>query len=123
MTADVRTQKTQRVSHHRRDDIVVLRPIGALDGTLVDEVRELALGAHAPVIVELNECVLVDPAALRRIAQGWELYRPQMCIVCHRAGGRQLLARAGVDQHLAIFERVGQALVARAEASGGWAPA
>ena len=123
MAATVRTQRAQRVSQHRREEVVVLRPVGALDGTLVGEVRQLALEAHAPVIVELTECVLVDPAALQRIALGWERYRPQLCIVCHRASGRQLLERAGIDQHLAIFERVGQALVARAESPDGWAPA
>ena len=122
MTATVRTQPALRVSQHRRDGVVVLRPIGALDRTLVDELRQLALEAHAPVVVELSECVLVDPAALQRIAQGWELYRPLMCIVCHRASGRQLLERAGVTEHAAVFERVGQALEARTGRPDGWAP-
>ena len=101
-----------RLSQYRRDGLTVLCPAGGLDRALVDEVRAAALAARAPVIVDLGDAVLIDPDALRRIAD-WELYRPEMCVVCPRSPGRELLRRVGVDELIAIFDDVDSAVGAR----------
>ena len=118
MTATVRPQgKAPRITQTRMDGATILRPIGALDGNLVEDIREVALEAHGPVVVDLEEAVLVDPTPLRRIVLGWQLYRPPMCIVCHRPAALELLHRADIGQHVAVFESVEAALI-----GGGWRP-
>lgn len=72
--------------HHRHGDLVVLQPDGALDRSVVDELRSLALEAQAPVVVELHACLRFDADALRRPTEDWELFRPPMSLVCTLAG-------------------------------------
>lgn len=115
MSATTRTQpdSTPRVVQHRVGEVVVLRPRGGLDRALAEDLRQLAREANAPVIVHLDDCVLVDPRALQRVAFEWETRRPEMCIVCPRNSARQLLHRARVDRELLIFRDVDLAIEAR----------
>jgi hypothetical protein len=123
MSAPVRTQSREpRIDRHRCDEVVILRPIGALDRLLVEELRDLVLSARAPVVIDMDECVLVDPAAVRRIALGWDLYRPDMCMVCRAAAARELLVRAGVYQYVAVFEAIDLAVRTRRQQHGRWSP-
>lgn len=126
VTATVsREQDRPRVDQQRVDGAVVVQPIGRLDADLVGDVRQVALEAHAPVIVDLTGSVLIDPIAVQRIAHDWELYRPRMCIVCPRPTGRELLVRAGLHEHLAIFDDAEVALDAlrsSTDAADGWSP-
>ena len=114
-----------RVTQLRRDGVSIIRPTGRLDADLADEIRHLALEARAPVVVDLDDCVLIDPAAVLRIVSGWEFFRPEMCVVSSRPGARQLLQRAGVDAELAVFPSVDHAMDDRADPTTGdrWLPA
>lgn len=124
MTATVRPHGGEaRIVQVRRDPAVVIRPVGALDEDLADEIRELALEAHAPVVVDLGDCVLTSRRSIRRIALAWQLYRPQLCVVCRRDSGRPMLARAGIADHLAVFDSVDEALESLQRLGReGWAP-
>jgi anti-anti-sigma regulatory factor len=99
-----------RISQHRVGVVAVLSPRGGLDFEVAEELRELALGAHAPVVIDLGECVLIHPESIHRLAADQALHRPQMCLVCPRQSGRELLRLAAVDEHLAIFGTVEGAL-------------
>ena len=126
MTATVPADEIQgRLSQYRRDGFAGICPIGGLDRALVDEVRGAALAARAPVIVDLRDAVLIDLVEVSRIAADWELYRPEMCVVCPGSPGRDLLRRADVDRVVAVFDDVEDAMTARA--GGGrqaarWSP-
>ena len=118
MTATVTPQgRAPRISQTRRSGATVLRPVGALDRSLAEEIRGIALEVHGPVVVDLEEAVLVDAASVQRIILGWQFYRPPMCIVCRRPAARSLLQRAEVHEHVSVFESVEAALD-----TGGWRP-
>lgn len=125
MTATVRPEGGEaRIIQVRRDPAVVIRPVGALDEALADDIRELALEAHAPVVLDLGDCVLTNRRSIRRVALAWKLYRPHLCIVCHRDGGRQMLERAGIPDHLAVFDSLDEAMDALHRfGRDGWSPA
>ena len=126
MTATVSSEHQRpRIEQERVDAAVVVRPIGGLDSDLVADVRQVILEARAPVVIDLTESVLIDPTAVQRFATGWELFRPRMAVVYHRPAGRELLARAGLHEHLSIFDQVDDALHALASSTqdvDGWSP-
>lgn len=118
MTATVRTQgQTSHITQNRLDGVSIIRPAGALDRTLADDIRECSCEAHTPVVIDLTDCVLTDAASLRRVAVEWQLYRRHMCVVSPRATARRLLRRSGIDQHVPVFRSVDEAMQAR-----GWRP-
>ena len=126
MTATIsKGQDRPRIDQQRVDGAVIVSPTGGLDAELVADIRQVVLEAHAPVVIDLTGSVLIDPAAVQRIASGWELYRPRMAITCRRPAGRQLLDRAGLSDHVAIFEHIEDAFDALASCTedfDGWAP-
>lgn len=109
------------ISQQRAGAVVILRPSGPLDDDLADDIREAALEAHHPVVIDLSDCAVVGREPAQRIAFAWKLFRPRMSIVCPRSSGRRLLHRAGVDSHVAVFPTVAAAVEAAPEADG-WAP-
>jgi hypothetical protein len=122
VSATVQAEPTApRISQHRVGAVAVLCPRGGLDFEVAEELRELALGAHAPVVIDLRECVLIHPESIHRLAVDRALYRPQLCLVCPRQSGRELLRLAAVDEHLAIFATVERALEAL-ERGKQWTP-
>lgn len=109
MSATVPTDASQIITE-QQDGVVVLRPVGGLDRQLADEIRRCALEANAPVVVDLSDCILIDPASVDRLTLGGAWQRPPMSVVCHRASGRELLVRAGVHRRLPIFAGVEEAV-------------
>ncbi len=109
-----------RLEQVRTGDVVVLRPVGRLDEALADDIRERALGAHAPVVIDLDRCLQVDVAAIERIASAWTMYRPEMCFACTEVGDRRMLEAHQPEGALAVFASVEQAVAARAGLPGGW---
>lgn len=65
-----------RITQSRLEGVAVIRATGTLDCDLADDIRELSLDAHAPVIIDLTDCVLSETDPVRRIAADWQLYRP-----------------------------------------------
>lgn len=134
MSATVRTQppypqrdRSTRVQAHprirvqRSDGVVVLQPLGALDARLVERLRRAALETSRPVIVDLDECVLIDATAVERMAIDPQLAgRADLCFVCRDGACRGLLGTTGVDGRFAVFTRVEDALQARVFARDGY---
>lgn len=107
--------------------VSVIRPQGALDQTVAEQVRAALRDAAGPVAIDLDECTLIDPDSLERMvvdADGPP--EAEVSIVCRRLTCRQLLGRAGIADRVAVFVRLGDALQARVfEADGygdGWTP-
>ena len=101
----------------QRGDIVVLRPTGALDAATIDRVRAAVRAAGGPVVIDLDECVLVDPAALEAVvhddSRPDRLDPADVSIACGRLSCRTLLSRAGVTRRFAVFARIEDAVQAR----------
>ncbi len=109
------------VSVRRSHDVVVVRPRGGLDAALADELRSTVLDTSGPVVIDLDECVLIDPASLERLAADPALPETsELAIACRRLSCRQLLVRSGIGDHVAIFGRLEDALQAREFARSGY---
>ena len=109
-----------RLEQVRIHDIVVLRPVGHLDDGLADDIRERALEAHAPVVIDLDACLQLEGSAIERITSAWTLYRPEMCFACSEVGDRRMLEARQHAGALAVFASVAQAVEVRAGVAGGW---
>lgn len=131
MTATVGTDPTPPKSEHRGDEhsiiarrshgVTVLKPLGSLDADLADELHAAARAVTGPVVIDLDECVLIDPGSLERLAADPALpNRPELAVACRRLSCRQLLTRAGIGEHVAIFDRLEDALQAREFARSGY---
>lgn len=104
----------------RTEDVVVLRPVGSLDDAMADDIRERALDAHAPVVIDLDACLQLDASAIDRITSSWTLYRPEMCFACGAVGDRLMLQSRPAESALAVFASVDDAVDARGGTAGGW---
>lgn len=124
MLADVSHRVAESVSReearpegiHREvvDDVLVLSPQGGLDAAVVDELSSAVRAATSPVLIDLNDCIVVDPHLLRSSRLRRELRAARdVCIACRRLTARRLLARTSVLEHVAVFQSVQDALQAR----------
>jgi anti-anti-sigma regulatory factor len=109
------------VAQQRRDGVVVLQPLGRLDDALADELRLLALEAHAPVVIHLDRCTTFEASAIDRLASAWQLHRPQLSLVAGDTGDRFMLERLASTWSVAVFGRVDDAIEARRRGPDGWA--
>jgi hypothetical protein len=109
-----------RILQQRRDDVVVLRPLGPLDASLADDLRERTLEAHAPVVIDLDGCMRIDADAIHRIASAWHLYRPEFCFACGGVGDRRMITVASVSDAVAVFSSVDDAISKKTDAPGAW---
>ena len=110
-----------RVSVQRTGGVVVLRPLGIFDRALSDRLRRTALDAGRPVIIDLDDSVLTDTAALEGLALDPKLSAlPELCLVSRRPDSRQEVARAGISTRFALFKRVEDAQQARLFARHGY---
>lgn len=114
------TIPASRLEQVRTKDVVVLRPVGTLDDTLADDIRERALEARAPIVIDLDGCLHLEGSAVQRIASSWTLYRPEMCFACSSVGDRRMLEGFQSDGALAVFASVDQAMAVRGGVAGGW---
>jgi hypothetical protein len=71
------------------------------------------------VIVDLDDCILVQPRPLDAFDGARATADVELCFVSRRLTCRQLLARAGLAHRYAVFTRVGDALQARRFAEEG----
>lgn len=110
MTNDDALRSGHRILQMRRDAAVILRPEGVLDDEVADDLRMLALEAHAPVIIDLDGCVHIEGSAVRSLTDGWALYRPELCFACGPVGDRRMLQSADVAEPLPVFSDVDEAL-------------
>jgi hypothetical protein len=112
-------------SHHR-GGVVALRPSGPLDASGIEQLQEAVSEAEAPVVVDLDECILLDPAALGSVHADIPVDPADVSIACRRLSCRVLLARAGITERFAVFSRIEDAVQARilwqAGYGEGWSP-
>ena len=72
-------------------------------------------------MLDLSDCVLCDIAVLAEVdPAAWDLASDQVCVVCGRLTGRQLLARIGLADRFAVFGRPEDALQARVLCESGY---
>lgn len=119
-TGHPKTVPASKLEQVRTADAVVLRPVGTLGDALADDIRERALGAHAPVVIDLDACVRIEASAVERISSSWTLFRPEMCFAGGTAADRRMLESQQLAGSLAVFASVDQALEARAGTVGNW---
>ncbi len=72
-------------------------------------------------MLDLSDCILCDIAVLAEVDPAvWGLASDQVCVVCSRLTGRQLLSRIGVADRVAVFGRREDALQARILCESGY---
>lgn len=103
-------------------DVLVLAPRGVLDRACLRALdRALTEEPEAPVAIDLTECTLVERSVLERLdPRRWSRTSAQICVVCNRLTGRQLMARTGVIQRFSLFQRIEDALQSRVLAESGY---
>ncbi len=108
----------------RHDDVVVVSPQGRLDPAWLTAASRTLPPAGAPVAVDLDDCIVVDPEVLLHFHRCVEAEPEDVCFVSARLTCRLLLARAGVSVRFPVFGCFEDALHARASAAAvggaGW---
>lgn len=106
------------------DDVLIVRPIGRLDRSVVAQLRDEVRHVDVPVVVVLDECIVVEPGALLELDPTSGGSPSELCLVSGRFTCRLLLGRAGVSARFAVFEHLDDAVRARrsalAGAGAGW---
>ena len=116
------------ISIQRVKQVLVLRPTGRLDRHGVQRLREHVRAADEPIVIHLDDCVVVAPSAFDHLASPDhdDRSRVEVCIVCRRLTCRRLLARVGVLDRFPVFQQLEDALqalvLARAGYGDGWLP-
>lgn len=106
------------IGRTRTAGAVILRPSGVLDVFLADELRIQVLEAHAPVVIDLDACDLVESAALTILSSSWAMYRPAMHLVSTDESLRVQASAVDVRDPLPVHADVEAALaVVRASSS------
>ena len=108
------------IASHHVSGVLVLRPIGRLGRDSIDRLRRLVRAADAPVVIQLDDCVLVAPSAFDRLQTEVEDHAIELCIVCRRLTCRRLLARVGITERFSFFQQLEDALQARVMAAAGY---
>ena len=113
-------QSHPRIRVRTTEGVLVLRPLGALDRRLAERLRSAIASASTPVVVDLDDCVLIDPASLEHLAD--PVPDRAVCMVSRREPCRELLDRTGVTDRVAVFKGVDDAVQARLFARSGYGP-
>jgi hypothetical protein len=103
----------------RRRDVLVVRPLGQLDARTIERLAQIVARSITAVILDLAECVLSDPEALKNLDDAAP-DDTELCIVSGRLSCRLLLARSGVAGRFPVFQREEDALQARLLAADGY---
>jgi hypothetical protein len=103
----------------RRRDVLVVRPLGQLDARMIEKLAQVVARSITAVIVDLAECVLSDPEALKSLDEAAP-DDTELCIVSGRLSCRVLLARSGAAGRFPVFQREEDALQARMLAADGY---
>lgn len=107
----------------RADGVLVIRPTGNLDEDVVASLDDIVRTAEAPLVIDLDHCVLVRPCALDRIlAAAADDLPVDICIASRRLSCRRLLSRVGLGDRVAVFSCLEDALHARHATAGSGEP-
>lgn len=116
---------TEAYAGLRRDvlrGVLVLAPRGVLDRSSLRQLDDaISDDEDRPVAIDLTECTLVERSVLERLdPRRWARTSAQVCLICNRLTGRQLMARTGVIHRFSLFHRVEDALQSRIMADSGY---
>jgi hypothetical protein len=102
--------------------VLVLAPGGVLDRTSLRQLDQaITADDERPVAIDLTECTLAERSVLDRLdPPRWARTSAQVCVICNRLSGRQLMARAGVIHRFSLFARIEDALQSRVLADSGY---
>lgn len=111
-----------RIEISRTRTALIIAPHGVFDAHSVDELDAvLERWPGVPVVIDLDNCTLVERAALDGLDPArWDRSPEQTCIASSRGTARELLARARVVERFAVFNRVADAVQARILADSGY---
>lgn len=101
---------------------LVAVPNGVLDTECIDELDSVLEGwPRVPVVIDLDECTLVERSALDGLDPArWDRIPEQICVTSSRVTALVLLARARVSGRLAVFQRPADAVQALILAEYGY---
>lgn len=101
--------------------VLVLAPRGVLDRSSLRQLDQVIAGEDGPVAIDLTECTLAERSALERLdPRRWDRTSAQVCVICNRLTGRQLMARSGVIHRFCLFQRIEDALQSLVLADSGY---
>lgn len=118
---DMRLVPASPPEMRRIGEVLVIRPLGSLDRDAVARLRRTASEADGPVIIDLDDCVLVAPVALVELDEQDDDAEPtELCFVSRRTTCRLLLLRSGLLDRFDVFRQLEDALQARVLALAGY---
>ena len=110
----------QGITTRHVEGVLVLSPQGGLDAASAGALDRLLSEATVPVVVDLNDCIVVDPHLLRGEQQRLFDGARELCVTCRRLSARRLLARTAALDDVVVFQSVQDALQARAMQRAGY---
>lgn len=107
----------------RRSGAVVVAVRGPVDRSVLAALDRAIAGVDGPVVVDLDDAVIVDPRVLD--PQRWRRSADRFAVVCHRSSGRHLVYRVLKRARVTVARTIDEALAALAGAptAGGRAGA
>jgi hypothetical protein len=113
------TRAHDLISVSMSGEVLVVTPVGSLDGSTVDALDRLLTEIDAPVVVDLAHCSVDDPGILRRLnPRRWSRQRHSVCLVAPHSewwGGTVEL-----PHRLAVFRQVADAVQAFVLSDAGY---
>ncbi len=101
--------------------VLVLAPSGVLDRASLRQLDQAMAAADGPVAIDLTECTLAERSVIERLdPRRWARTPAQVCVICNRLTGRQLMARSGVVHRFSLFQRIEDALQSLVLADSGY---
>lgn len=101
--------------------VLVLAPRGVLDRASLRALDAAMDAEDGPVALDLTECTLAERSVLERLdPRRWARTSAQVCVICNRLTGRQLMARSGVVHRFSLFQRIEDALQSLVLADSGY---
>ncbi len=101
--------------------VLVLAPRGVLDRASLRQLDQAIAGEVGPIAIDLTDCTLAERSALERLdPRRWARTSAQVCVICNRLTGRQLMARSGVIHRFSLFQRIEDALQSLVLADSGY---
>jgi hypothetical protein len=95
-------------------DVLVLKPQGRLGQEMIGQLDQALEAVDAPVVIDLDDCILSDHRGVGPdVVERWSAMAPELAFSCRRLSARRLLARGGLAERFAVFQRIEDALQAK----------
>lgn len=115
------TRPTAGLARRLVRGVLVLAPRGVLDRASLRELDRVLGAETGPVAIDLTDCTLAERSVLERLdPRRWARTSGQVCLICNRLTGRQLMARSGLVHRFTLFQRIEDALQSLVLADSGY---